>query len=240
MSGDKVPCVAASEYCERDLLDDDAECCDDGFVYTATGFLELQPGQSVRTESICGCRNSEDDVATGPPATSDRIGFATQIAVFWALVVVFLFLCQRTSRCRNTGRRRYESAPREETARVESEMVAKTDRAKAGLVAATAVAESHCSICLCAFDDEPGDAALDEVVRPHACRHTYHRTCIEEWIDQAKSKSVIDRERDVRDQLAKRMLSCPICAAPFDAPTEETKHDLEMIVLSTSYEDVPV
>lgn len=172
--------------------------------------------------SLCECRIADDD---GVDTPDDRGGFTTQVAFFWALVVVVLFLCHGTTRCRNNGARRSErgggssSASEDDASR--AEIADRVERSKAALVETTKFGEGQtCCICLQDLDED--------VVHPHDCVHCYHRLCIEEWIDQAQTKSVVERDRETRTQLTNRMLSCPMCSKPF-VPT--TTEEIEMAPL---------
>ncbi|KAJ8601807.1 hypothetical protein CTAYLR_007480 [Chrysophaeum taylorii] len=209
-------CTVFNGACET------TECCDDGFVRRDGDFSRVSQGSPSRP--LCGCARDDDDGVSDQP--SDRGGVATQVAVFWALVVVFLFLCHRSTRCR----------PKRAAAKSndEREFVSKVNKSKAALVKTRG--EGQCCICLSPLDTN--------VVRPPGCQHCYHKACLEEWIDQAKNRAVLDRDPQTRDHLAKRMLSCPICSRPILArPTrleeEESKHRdfVELIQISTEEED---
>lgn len=206
------------------------------------GFIEAYDGSIIRSESIeapCGC-SIEDDDPSGTPGEDSRGLRGGNFVIVWAIVIVVLFLCYHLSRCRNNGRRRYETNSSDESARIESEMKTKTEICKSSLVTPDSTPQdAQCCVCLSPLDD-------DDVVRPAACQHCYHRACLEEWIDQVKSKSVIERDRNTRTQLTRRMLSCPICARPFvkDLVEEEDEEGeirgssrdsrLEMVELGTS------
>lgn len=215
------------------------------FCCNADGNLQtIDDGTLVRNpdfnEPKCRCPFTDDD-PTGTQGEESRGLRGGNFVIVWAIVIVVLFLCYHLSRCRNNGRRRYETNSSDENARIENEMKTKTEICKSSLVTPDSTPQdAQCCVCLSPLDD-------DDVVRPAACQHCYHRACLEEWIDQVKSKSVIERDRTTRTQLARRMLSCPICARPFvkdiveeedndeeDAPGPSRELEQEMVALGTS------
>lgn len=93
----------------------------------------------------------------------------------------------------------------------------KIEESKASLVTAKAEhADDRCAICL--------DVLKDDLARPQACGHVFHRTCIESWIDHVTPPAL---QRDLsHDELhhpehTNRKLMCPICGRPFINRTDD-------------------
>lgn len=209
--------VACNSTWDQCTLSNGDICCEGGI-------LEGGNGGQFDAFRACVCPSP---VTTPAPEERERGNVATQLAVFLGLVIILLFMCQRVARCRNNGRRRYESSGRgsrgtQNQQAVAAELSTKADICKASLVADRATPDDQCCVCLSPFDEEADDA-----VHPAGCTHYYHRACIEEWIDQVRTKSVVERDRETRDQVTRRMLSCPICARPFvvEVLEEEEEED---------------
>lgn len=166
-------------------------------------------GVNATIRSVCRCFNEPGS------EPDDRGGFAVQVAVFWGLVILFFCLCHKASQFRR---------PRD------ASYFEKVEKTKKGLVPAEP-SDAACPVCL--------DVLGDDVVRPPGCNHVFHRACLVEWIDQAKSDAVTKRDRRTRDEVSKRMLACPMCRAPLvdDVPhspinivvdeAKDESHDLE-------------
>lgn len=94
----------------------------------------------------------------------------------------------------------------------------KVKQAKAALISCDPIPSEKCVICL---DDLTGDVA-----RPPYCHHSFHRECIETWIDHLQLRNA-DRSRLSDEQLrhpenTDRTLTCPVCARPILGTTADT------------------
>lgn len=225
----------SSGYCQHGTCTsgDVADCCntDGNRVQNRSHPQDKEVGSRLRGET----RKLEEDAQGEPNGTATYLcaceGDAARqyrsvassmvvvsIMAMVALVSSMIFIFTKSIRQRHEME---HIEPNSASSRVQQfiELVykSKIEESKASLVSAKAEdADDRCAICL--------DVLKDDLARPRACGHVFHRACIESWIDHVTPPA---QQRDLsHDELhhpehTNRKLMCPICSRPFIKRTDD-------------------
>mmetsp|Transcript_4188 Transcript_4188/g.13774 ORF Transcript_4188/g.13774 Transcript_4188/m.13774 type:complete len:268 (-) Transcript_4188:288-1091(-) len=177
-------------------------CCSGGRAQFASEAASGPFAERNGTLFMCPCGDASPNEEE-EDTTYDR-GYPLMVAHLSGLMILLtaaFFLCRQIARSRRLDRRTRGVAERPRR-RPTGETARQAREAQAVLVA-VGPSDELCAVCM-----EPLD---DDVVRPPACSHLYHRACIHRWIDQVNSDAMVAAASDAA---AKRMLSCPVCARP--------------------------
>ncbi|KAJ8607875.1 hypothetical protein CTAYLR_008906 [Chrysophaeum taylorii] len=198
-----------SGQCARGTCDSQTCCTADGKRVAAefpllSSRLPCGGHRALSNSSVlCNCEDDDD-----PEIRTFRQSMVVvSILAMVALVAVMLVIFTRSLRPTPQSPERASSFQN----LIELVYKTKVAESKAALVEESAErhADDRCAICL--------DALEGILARPPFCDHTFHRVCIERWIDYVQPP---DRERGITDEQLQhpenttRMLRCPVCSKP--------------------------